>query len=129
VTSWQNIYTDANLYDPDELLFITESADKVLSDLQNKALNDNIVLPDDVELVLEIVPEGAENICGYYFVEHRSRCLFWLEEFDAGWICNDVAAVVSSSHLRKLVTTPTNLLFNAKSYLQGMRSSLSIGER
>ncbi|KAF8960337.1 hypothetical protein BDZ97DRAFT_1665959, partial [Flammula alnicola] len=35
---------------------------------------------DDVCLVLEFRQSGR---CGYYFVDHTTRCLFWLEEFDA----------------------------------------------
>lgn len=56
-------------------------------------------VPDDVELVLEVISRGDEIICGYYFVNHESRCLFWLTNFDASVICNDIKAVVSSSHL------------------------------
>ena len=95
----QRIYTDANMDDPDEFVVITESADQILGDLENKARDLNIMLPSDVELVLEIVPLDSGPICGYYFVEHRSRCLFWLEEFDAGGICEDIKVVVSSCHL------------------------------
>jgi hypothetical protein len=79
---------------------ITESADQILGDLVNKTRDENITLPSDVELVLEIVPQDSGLICGYYFVEHRSRCLFWLENFDAEDICADIKAVVSLSHLR-----------------------------
>ena len=99
---YQRIYTDANLCDPDELVVITESADQILGDLLNKTRYENITLPDDIELVLEIVPLDSGPICGYYFVEHRSRCLFWLDNFDAEAICADIKVVVSLSHLRML---------------------------
>ena len=72
-----------------------------MGDLESKARDENINLPSDIELVLEIVPWDNEVICGYYFVEHSSRCLFWLEEFDAEGICEEIKAVVSLSHLRE----------------------------
>lgn len=96
----KRIYTDANLCDPEELVVITESADQILGDLVNKTRDENIALSSDIELVLEIVPQDSGPICGYYFVEHRFRCLFWLENFDAEDICGDIKAVVSLSHLR-----------------------------
>jgi hypothetical protein len=64
------------------------------------ARDKNVTLPPGVELVLEIVPFKDQLICGYYFVNHNSRCLFWLEEFDAEEICGDIG-VVSLSHLRE----------------------------
>jgi hypothetical protein len=84
-------------------VIITESAIQILADFNNKAMDENVTLPTDVELVLEIHAQGTEMVCGYYLVEHSSRCLFWLEAFDAEEICNEIKAVVSLSHLRKLV--------------------------
>jgi hypothetical protein len=98
---FQRIYTDANLYDPEEFLIISESANQILGDLEIKAQDDNVELPSDIELVLEIVPAEEGPICGYYFINHKSRCLFWLEKFDAEIICAGIYVVVSSSHLRK----------------------------
>jgi hypothetical protein len=102
LTVCQRIYTDANLYEVNEFLVITESADQILGDLENKARDEGITLPPDIELVLEIVPQAKGPICGYYFVEHKSRCLFWLEEFDAEGICEEIKAVVSLSHLGEI---------------------------
>jgi hypothetical protein len=96
----KRIYTDANLYDPEEFLIISESANQILGDLEIKAQDDNIELPSDIELALEIIPTEEGPICGYYFINHKSRCLFWLEEFDAEGICSEINAVVSLSHLR-----------------------------
>jgi hypothetical protein len=98
---FQRIYTDANLYDPEEFLIISESANQILGDLEIKARDDNVELPLDIELALEVVPAEGGPICGYYFINHKSRCLFWLDDFDAGGICSEIKAVVSLSHLRK----------------------------
>jgi len=118
-TVWQRIYTDANLYDPEELTVIAESANQILTDLKNKAVDDNVMLPTDVELVLEIIPQGPEKICGYYFVNHNSRCLFWLEEFDAEQICNDIKVVVSLSHLRKSGFELNSVMYNCEFFCVG----------
>ena len=96
----QRIFTEANLYDHDKLQLITECADQILSELENMTRDKNIPFSPDVELVLELVPWNKQLICGYYFVEHNSRCLFWLEGFDAKDLCG-IKAVVSLSHLRK----------------------------
>ena len=82
---------------------ITESAHHILGDLENKVRDESIMLPPDIDLVLEIVPQGDDPpICGYYFVEHRSRCLFWSDDFDAEAICDNIKVVISLSHLRML---------------------------
>lgn len=39
-----------------------------------------VALPSDISLVLEFRLSGR---CGYYFVDHETQCLFWLDEFDA----------------------------------------------
>ena len=96
----QRIFTDANLYDHDKLQQIAECADQILSELENTTRDENISLPPDVELVLDLFPWKQQLICGYYFVKHDSRCLFWLEGFDAKDLCG-IKAVVSPSHLRK----------------------------
>lgn len=99
----QKIFTDANLYDHEEFTIISESADQILGDLERKLQDEGITLPHDPDLVLEVVPWDEELVCGYYFVNHDSRCLFWLEEFDASGFChNEIQAVVSLSHLSKL---------------------------
>ena len=91
-------------------MIITESANQILIDLKNKALDENVTLSTDIELVLETHTQGTEMICGYYLVEHSSRCLFWLEAFDAEEICHEIKAVVSLSHLRKLIFTSNRVL-------------------
>jgi len=92
----QRIYTEAVR---EELGIITRLADQILADLANMAQATNTMLPDDVELVLELVHFPDETICGYYFVNHPSRCLFWLEVFDADDTCDEIGVVTSESHL------------------------------
>jgi hypothetical protein len=55
----------------------------------------------DVELVLEpmLSSKGNEVVCGYYYVDHGARCLFWLEDFDASYILKDVKGAKSPAHI------------------------------
>jgi hypothetical protein len=81
---------------------ITESANQIWAELDKMARDEGVTLSSDIELVLEIIPQEDDPICGYYFVEHSSRCLFWLEDYDAEQICApEIRVVVSLSHLRK----------------------------
>lgn len=64
-------------------------------------LGEDNVLPSDYDLVLEVVVLPRETICGYYFADHGSRLLFWLDMFDAEPICDEIHVVVSLSHLRE----------------------------
>ncbi|KAJ3516750.1 hypothetical protein NLJ89_g921 [Agrocybe chaxingu] len=71
------ILTDVYVYET--------SAREELEDYINKILTyinqHEVQLPQgDICLVLEF--RKSEN-CGYYFVNHARRCLFWLAEFDA----------------------------------------------
>lgn len=52
-------------------------ADQLYNDAQ---ANPNVDITSKTELVVEDIDE---NTCGYYFVEQDTRCIFWLERFDA----------------------------------------------
>ena len=86
--------------DTTALLAAPALGNQILGDLEIKAQDDNVELPSDIELAVEVIPTEEGPICGYYFINHKSRCLFWLDEFDAGEICLEINAVVSLSHLR-----------------------------
>ncbi|KAG1739393.1 uncharacterized protein EDB91DRAFT_381128 [Suillus paluster] len=55
-----------------------------------------------VDLVLEPkkAPDSDSIICWYYFVNHRDRCLFWLDEFDTEYILSHCKGVESLSHIQ-----------------------------
>jgi hypothetical protein len=53
----------------------------------------------DIDLVIE--PKTLEDdsvICNYYFANHRDRCLFWLDEFDAKKVLSDCKGIKTLSH-------------------------------
>lgn len=61
----------------------------------------NFEMDQTVELVLELhrSVENDEMECGYYFVDHRTRCLFWLHEYDISEILEEVKGASSPSHI------------------------------
>ncbi|KAI0681759.1 hypothetical protein C8T65DRAFT_754783 [Cerioporus squamosus] len=66
--------TDGNFYDPvnqEKILRLAQLACKV-------AEARNIVLPETSELYLE--PSKTLDCCYYYFVDHATQSVFWLEE-------------------------------------------------
>ncbi|KAI0676470.1 hypothetical protein C8Q78DRAFT_1065287 [Trametes maxima] len=76
----KRIYTDADVREY-KILAILEAFEERLC---NIIRNDNLILPHDYELVLYLEERkisGGYNWL-YYYVNHATRTLFWLEEFD-----------------------------------------------
>ncbi|KAF7983489.1 hypothetical protein HWV62_21802 [Athelia sp. TMB] len=99
----KRIYTDAHMYDPTKATIINEAASQIFGRLQQEIDDPRVheIMPKEYDLVLEIVnlPDGGV-IVGYYFADHTSKLLFWMEEFDASKICSEIRCVVSIAHLR-----------------------------
>ena len=70
----QRIFTDANMYKYKTVDVITMCADRVFE----MAKVQDIDLPEDMELVLEIMDERRSGIwrCGYYFADPSNRIIF-----------------------------------------------------
>jgi hypothetical protein len=55
---------------------------------------------DRFELVLELLQgDNGEMSCGYYFINHSTRCLFWLQPFDAFYLFQEVKGLAGRSHI------------------------------
>ena len=54
-----------------------------------------VTLPDSAELYL--IPSDSDDTCLYYFVDHASHSVFWLDEVDVYQL--DLPEVISESHL------------------------------
>ncbi|KAH7913126.1 hypothetical protein BJ138DRAFT_679834 [Hygrophoropsis aurantiaca] len=63
--------------------------------IEEKHLDLNL---DEVELVLEPTEDEFGTLCCYYFVNHRERCFFWLQDYDAEAVLDDCKGVTSLSH-------------------------------
>lgn len=88
------IYTDADLSKPSTLSAIDAFADKLYNDAQT---NPNIGITSKTELVVEDIDEAT---CGYYFVEQDTRCIFWLERFDAESLFENIRRVRNMGHIK-----------------------------
>lgn len=75
----------------------------LLEELQRVVDDENLDLDmQQVDLVLEPkVFDGDSVVCCYYFVNHRDRCLFWLDDFNAAGALSDCVGVKSLSHIRR----------------------------
>ena len=79
--------------------------DEVLYDI-NAAVDDILAKDFDQdeleELVLELMPPNDDKIeikCGYYFVNHNSRSLRWLEDFDISDLLGEARGANSRAHI------------------------------
>ncbi|CAA7270068.1 unnamed protein product [Cyclocybe aegerita] len=71
------ILTDVYVYEDEPRARLEDYIQKILRYVGEH----QVQLPkDDICLVLEFRQSGN---CGYYFVNHTRKCLFWLDEFDA----------------------------------------------
>ncbi|KAL6300413.1 hypothetical protein BKA93DRAFT_829121 [Sparassis latifolia] len=94
----RRIYTEANLCEPDMLLEVLAFAEQI----EETVRDDNIVLPEDAELVLDLEDdeEGGRNWC-YYYASDSRRTLFWLHSYDASDILQaEVRGVSSLAHIK-----------------------------
>lgn len=93
----QRILTEAHLYDNAAYQATTSFIHSIRSFLHLH--HDQITLDPDTELVLDITLNEDAYVCGYYFVSHKRRVVFWLDEFPTRYMCPERVPVLSFSHL------------------------------
>ncbi|KIK12494.1 hypothetical protein PISMIDRAFT_437615 [Pisolithus microcarpus 441] len=60
----------------------------------------------DVELVItEVAVTKERRDFGYYFVDHRQRLLFWVDDYDLSEIFFNVKGVTARDHMKQAVLT------------------------
>lgn len=92
----QRIVTDAWLYDREIFRVLIEFITQIDEFVRSRNLEKN----DDVDLVLEVVNAiDGSWWCGYYFVHHSSRLLFWLESYIVDDFLEEVKGDLSPSHV------------------------------
>ena len=72
--------------------------------LQHLIIADKLSIPSkDYDLVLDIMVTDDERISwSYYYACHESRCLFWLETYDASYMISELFGVKSPAHVSTL---------------------------
>ncbi|KAJ6588820.1 hypothetical protein B0H19DRAFT_220413 [Mycena capillaripes] len=96
----KRVFTDANLFDPPTLVFITDHI-RIVTDFLRAH---GVQLEPDVDLVLdEYIYSDQSKGCQYYFVNHQDRCVFWMDTADSDMmfpIMTELNGVTSASHIR-----------------------------
>ncbi|KAJ6626515.1 hypothetical protein B0H10DRAFT_2185741 [Mycena sp. CBHHK59/15] len=99
----QRIFTDSYLYDKDILAQITSAVNQLLArpDVHRLLRTDS----SHIDIVLDLMEETPENNeCGYYFVDHSARIIFWLDVFNMSKLrrWKSVPGIQTPSHLTHL---------------------------
>jgi len=93
----KSLFTDTDMHD----LALKEEMEEFYSYLQNIVHVDDLTIPSrNFDLVLDIMPDGDMIKWSYYYACHDTRCLFWLEEYDARpYMTSEIDGVESPAHL------------------------------
>ncbi|KAG2134839.1 hypothetical protein DEU56DRAFT_738284, partial [Suillus clintonianus] len=95
-------FTEMNICDEETCEDIEYYMQCLLDELQRAVEYGSLELDmEQVDLVLE--PKTFDDdsvVCCYYFANHRDRCLFWLDDFNAEDILSDCKGVENLSHIR-----------------------------
>ena len=104
---------------------LKEEMEEFYSYLQNTLRVDDLTIPSSkFDLVLDIMPDGDRIQWSYYYACHDTRCLFWLEDYDASrHMTSEIDGVESPAHLSasqrhrhlQFVSVLTNLMGRASS--------------
>ncbi|KZT32347.1 hypothetical protein SISSUDRAFT_1037809 [Sistotremastrum suecicum HHB10207 ss-3] len=92
----ESVVTEANMGDPMTCVMVSQWICQIAILVEIYG----IVLQPSIELVLQ--PDEDNETCGYYFVDHVSRTIFWIETTTT--IDQDIAPVTSVSHLKLALT-------------------------
>lgn len=93
------IVTDSDMRNDETRQDIEEFYEQVLRAAEAKGYQ----IPKESHLILEMMPNqaGTMIVCGYYFVDVPSRCLFWLQEFEADYLARDIMGPMEKHHFSK----------------------------
>ena len=87
------------MYDPSLREEVQKSAgllDEKLTELEHQGMR---FPTGDYDLVLDIVETKDKTTRQYYFVDHNTRTLFWLELYDMTRLLDDTRGVEEPSHI------------------------------
>ncbi|KAJ6473234.1 hypothetical protein C8R45DRAFT_1012712, partial [Mycena sanguinolenta] len=95
------IFTDAYLYDPTPFAQITSAVAQLLAraEVQQLLSTDS----NHIDIVLDLMTESLDNDeCGYYFVDHSARIIFWLDPFDMSALdnWNQIPGISTPTHAK-----------------------------
>ncbi len=85
------------MHDP----ILREEIEDFYTYLQQVLHIDQLTIPSkNYDLVLDIMVTDEQQISwSYYYACHESRCLFWLETYDASYMISELFGVKSPAHV------------------------------
>jgi len=103
------MFTDTDMYDPE----LYEEMEHFYRYLQKTLRVDQLTIPSgECDLVLDIMPTKDGRIqWSYYYACHKTRCLFWLEVYDAHYMISELDGVESPAHVSELQSFASFPLF------------------
>ena len=89
-------FTDTDMLDP----VLREEIEDFYHYLQNTVQHDGVDNPSaNYDLALDISPEDGRIVWSYYYACHETRCLFWLDTYDATHMLSELFGVNSPTHV------------------------------
>jgi hypothetical protein len=94
----KRLFTDTNMHDPE----LREEMEEFYEYLQKVIRYEAFVIPsNNYDLVLDIMPkEDGQIQWSYYYACHETRCLFWLDVYDANYMISEVFWATSPAHVK-----------------------------
>ncbi|KAI0301654.1 hypothetical protein B0F90DRAFT_1936389 [Multifurca ochricompacta] len=94
----RRLFTDTDMHDPT----LREEMEDFHDYLQKIIRVERLTIPSkNWDLVLDIMPtEDGEIQWSYYYACHETRCLFWLEPYDATYMVSELFGVKSPAHVK-----------------------------
>ncbi|KAH8987898.1 hypothetical protein EDB92DRAFT_1801018 [Lactarius akahatsu] len=92
------LFTDTDMHDPK----LREEMEGFYHYLQRILDHEEVAIPSrNYDLTLDIMPsEDGQTKWSYYFACHETRCLFWLDPYDANYMISELFGVKSLAHVR-----------------------------
>ncbi|KAH9003471.1 hypothetical protein EDB86DRAFT_2799202 [Lactarius hatsudake] len=94
------LFTDTDMHDQK----LREEIESFYRYLQRILDHDGVAIPSNkYDLTLDIMPtEDGQTQWSYYFACHETRCLFWLDPYDATYMLSELFGVKSPAHVGAL---------------------------
>ncbi len=93
----KRLFTDTDMFDP----VLRKEIEEFYQYIQKILHHDGVdVLSQNCDLVLDITPtEDGRIQWSYYYACHETRCLFWLDPYDATHLISELFGVSSPAHI------------------------------
>ncbi|KAI9438578.1 hypothetical protein H4582DRAFT_2098566, partial [Lactarius indigo] len=94
----KRLFTETNMHN----LYLKEEMEEFYDYLQRIIRHEELIIPsNNYDLVLDIMPtEDGRVQWSYYYACHETRCLFWLDAYDADHMISEVFYVTSPAHVK-----------------------------